>query len=736
MLSLTQFLQPNLGMPCVISQNTPNFSAVVAVPEAQSAKDIYEQAFFLTSVNHPDLCWPLKTRDVEELDEASLESPVRKILKAEKPRFLKISLGLTDQKFDAKNFPYRYLLFNLNHPAVRMGYHSVVFIFHDWESCVFGFIADTHVADVWDRIQNDFSRLPSTDEKIERTHLFSSSRAFSCRAFSESFINPNTNLVHFIKTANALALRKELDFIILAGDLVDYKFKKNPEETDNDYTDTNFRLLENILTGKYTHGVELKVPLFTTTGNHDYRLYPYRISQYGLERCGLHSIQKDYLLRIIDGSPKKTFALKDLRSLAGRRGKNHSLDFYFLHFNPSSDFSLRIGKTKFIFVDTGRDAFLNLSHIHLRRYKNLFKSIRFLWDFPDSEGLSDRQTRFIEKEVYGDNPQNVVFVFHSGIFNTHFHHASLKNNFKSTIDNLPRMAGSNEYKFPLELRGFIESSNSTRDNIRFEKALKNSRLNYGGLFQNQLPIIKMACQPQFHFLGLSGHHHRYFEVKIDKLRKEIFNKDYTQPHLIDPFAKDVSYFLNCGALGHTQAGYDQSNFPGYYLVKLKNDRIIHIKRESLNAPPLESFSFFARKRGHPPRSTEVEIQTERPAHRSKGTGDTLKLLVTFVVISKNKNSQFKNFPVKIRSRMKNSVVCEQRRWVESWENDEFFARKPVLFFHSFLCDYYSRLIFSIEHKEGRHRFDICVIGEYVLKNKGGFEPLKLYWHPKSISINE
>jgi hypothetical protein len=735
MLSHTRFLQPNLGMPCVISKKKPDLSVIVVVPKAQSETDILEQAFFLTSVNHPDLRWPLKTLDVEELDEGSFGSPVREILKVEKPRFLKISLGLTDQDFDAQDFPYRYLLFNLNHPAVSVGYHSVVFIFHDWETYVFGFITDTHVADVWDRIQKDFSRLASTDAKIEKTNLFCCSRAFSRRAFSESFINPNRNLVHFIRTANTLALRKELDFIILAGDLVDYKFKKNLEETISDFPDTNFKLLENILTGKYAHGVELKVPLFTTTGNHDYRLYPYKISHYGLERCGLHSVQKDYLLQIIDGSPKKSFSLKDLRSLAGKKGKNHSLNFYFLHFNPSSDFSFKIRRTKFIFVDTGRDAFLNLAHIHVRRYANLIKSVRFSWDFPDSEGLSDRQTQFIDKEVSGDDQKNIIFIFHSGIFNTHFHHGSLKEDFNSTINNLHMMAVSSEYKFPLQLSDYMESSGNMRDNIRFEKALKSSRLNYGGLFQNQLPIVKMACQSQFHFLGLSGHHHRNFEVKIDKNKKEIFNKDYTQPHLIDPFEKDVSYFLNCCALGHTQSGYDQSNFPGYYLVKLKNDKVIHIKRKSLNAPPLENFSFFARKRRHSPRSTEVEIQTEMPTHSSNEIGNNLKLLVTFAVISKKKNFKFEDFPVEIKPRMKNCVVCEQRKWIESWEKDEFFAHKPVLFFHSFLCEYHPSLIFNLEKREARRRFDILVIGEYVLENKEVLKPLKLYWHPKSITLS-
>jgi hypothetical protein len=112
------------------------------------------------------------------------------------------------------------------------------------------------------------------------------------------------------------------------------------------------------------------------------------------------------------------------------------------------------------------------------------------------------------------------------------------------------------------------------------------------------------------------------------------------------------------------------------------------------------------------------------------------LLVTFAVVSKKKSSKFADFPVGIECREKNCVVREQRKWVESWEKDEFFASKPVLFFHSFLCEYHPSLMFGLEIKDGRHRFDICVIGEYAMENKEGLEPLKLFWHPKSMTLSE
>ena len=89
-------------------------------------------------------------------------------------------------------------------------------------------------------------------------------------------LNFNDRLREFIRYANGLADSGELDFVLALGDLIDfvnYGFGKS-EPGDN-----NWQVLEEILTGSGEESRRrnpgLRVPVFTTTGNHDWRTYPY-----------------------------------------------------------------------------------------------------------------------------------------------------------------------------------------------------------------------------------------------------------------------------------------------------------------------------------------------------------------------------------------------------------------------------------------------------------------------------
>jgi len=91
-----------------------------------------------------------------------------------------------------------------------------------------------------------------------------------------TFLNFNDRLREFIHHANALADAGELDFVLALGDLVDFV---NHGFGKAEPGDNNWRVLEEILTGsgeESSRGNQgLRVPVFTTTGNHDWRTYPY-----------------------------------------------------------------------------------------------------------------------------------------------------------------------------------------------------------------------------------------------------------------------------------------------------------------------------------------------------------------------------------------------------------------------------------------------------------------------------
>jgi 3',5'-cyclic AMP phosphodiesterase CpdA len=92
----------------------------------------------------------------------------------------------------------------------------------------------------------------------------------------EAFTNFNERARRFIHWANEQADEGELDFVLALGDLVDFVEQgiTEPHTAPN-----NWQVFTEILTGA---GIErdrdnpgLKVPVFTTTGNHDWRTNPY-----------------------------------------------------------------------------------------------------------------------------------------------------------------------------------------------------------------------------------------------------------------------------------------------------------------------------------------------------------------------------------------------------------------------------------------------------------------------------
>ena len=117
----------------------------------------------------------------------------------------------------------------------------------------------------------------------------------------ESFINFNDNFRGFIHAANILADEGKLDFVVMSGDLVDFAY--HGWEYEANYAENNWRTFIKILTGSGNEkfrtfrgkgGQEvkgnpgLKVAVFTSTGNHDWRLFPYDPGTYGQgKRFGL-----------------------------------------------------------------------------------------------------------------------------------------------------------------------------------------------------------------------------------------------------------------------------------------------------------------------------------------------------------------------------------------------------------------------------------------------------------------
>jgi Calcineurin-like phosphoesterase len=91
----------------------------------------------------------------------------------------------------------------------------------------------------------------------------------------QGFVNFNEHLRKFIRWANTAADAGELDFVWALGDLVDFVHigLVTREPTDNNWS----TLIDMFISCPHERerGNEgLRVPLFTTPGNHDWRAYP------------------------------------------------------------------------------------------------------------------------------------------------------------------------------------------------------------------------------------------------------------------------------------------------------------------------------------------------------------------------------------------------------------------------------------------------------------------------------
>jgi hypothetical protein len=134
--------------------------------------------------------------------------------------------------------------------------HSV-YIKDSWHDFTFVHVTDTHVSRRLDGFRK-FLRDKSMDDAVR------------------NFNNFNDNFREFIQYANKLHRGGKLDFIMLTGDIVDYCF----EDGGKGYYQNNYVHFESIVRGltgtpDQVQNEELIVPLFTSLGNHDYRIHAY-----------------------------------------------------------------------------------------------------------------------------------------------------------------------------------------------------------------------------------------------------------------------------------------------------------------------------------------------------------------------------------------------------------------------------------------------------------------------------
>ena len=208
----------------------------------------------------------------------------------------------------------------------KINYHAVQFVETFSKGLNFIHLTDLHIAQRNDEILEEVLKIEQEDKKGLLDTLSSiiikkeKGKIRSREEIIECYINFNDNFRKLIHTANEMAQRGELDFIVITGDIVDFAGLGWDEEIGP--AENNWKIFLDIVTGKGNEknksfrlknqdateiNCGLNIAIFTSTGNHDWRMHPGSLLPYvGEGECkkfGLNEIEaKNYNYKCFDSS--------------------------------------------------------------------------------------------------------------------------------------------------------------------------------------------------------------------------------------------------------------------------------------------------------------------------------------------------------------------------------------------------------------------------------------------------
>jgi hypothetical protein len=303
-IKLPRILSPNLGCPIIVSPNDlmqDGVDVVIAEPIG-AARSVYGivakpsckgdgQEFDLVLEGQHELTDPGLPLAFDRVEQTRwhISTTLRASIFAGKARFVRFSARpaaeLTDRQLRTVSGDPRITLYDI---VLRRGAEELFTVFHALAlRPAEGTLRFIHATDLHVSLRNDTY---DATLKIGEEDAGASSPV--------PFINFNKNLRRFIQHANALADQGKLDFVLMLGDLVDF-VEHNYSDRD-DYGENSWKLLCDIITGAEAKGVHaakkpgIKVPVFTSTGNHDWRFFPYppavNAAAYGLDKKSVKTL--------------------------------------------------------------------------------------------------------------------------------------------------------------------------------------------------------------------------------------------------------------------------------------------------------------------------------------------------------------------------------------------------------------------------------------------------------------
>jgi len=282
----------------------------------------------------------------------------------------------------------------------NVNFHAVYIHENDWHDLSIIHATDPHIA--W---RNDFIQ-PTVRSALGKDH-------------ASSFINFNEKFRNFIHYANQRHSEGKCDLILLTGDLVDFTTIKRKFVDGIGIPDDNFTLLRDLVTAWPTCkglvvGEELKAPLFTLLGNHDYRPSEYPLictyelaggkDLYTSEQYPAYRLTRDEALAYESGPGKEMPYSDATTGIYDQSHLDHAPNNYRACINPDLDYIIPLGKHRIICLDSGPDKgeFTGLADAmsHALGFKSVTESRKdFIAGSPDSEGFAAEQIQFLEGQL-------------------------------------------------------------------------------------------------------------------------------------------------------------------------------------------------------------------------------------------------------------------------------------------------------------------------------------------------
>ena len=455
----------------------------------------------------------------------------------------------------------------------RINYHAIVVSEKEWIDYRFVHITDLHIAKRNDeilgvikgRMNSGFgSKIIGFFDKI------SSREKEEEKPIEKRFQNPNNSLRLFNRWANIEMEQRNLDFVVITGDILDFCVKADKSDKDSDFLEfksTNWDVFVDIITGNrpilredyspvnLLEEQELGVPIFTATGNHDVRLFRYAITLLEIYKLlGLHYLEANLYFDLFGMAPVTALIISQ-----------KALNPYFQFINPYNNYMIKLGSNSFIFLNSGADEFLE------------FKSL--LMADPSSTGFSDSQYTFCSEIL------NKIDTTHENKQIFLLSHAPMLN---------PIIKKSIRTKLLSKLKLIREPDISdTKERKLIEFGMKDPRADedveffYGTISNNWVKFLGLTHT--YKIIHLCGHTHKKQEFRIERTDNPTVSYSGNGEKILLPFAvywDDYSEFYTQEDIQKNRPLHIQTASLGigrYTEKKLKGAfRIFEIKNNKLH----------------------------------------------------------------------------------------------------------------------------------------------------------